>query len=84
MPWILLAAAVAALMVAFKTASVGWLVVWLLLSFALAMAGLLQLLAQRVASRSRNEATMIDPVAMEQLRQQARSANPDNTAAPPH
>lgn len=84
MPWILFAAALAALMVAFKTASVGWLVVWLLVSFLLAMTGLLQLLAQRVASRSRNEAMMIDPVAMEQLRQQARAANPDVGTTQPH
>lgn len=81
MPWILLAAAVAALIVAFKTSSVGLLVVCLLLSLGLGLAGLVQLLAQRVASRARDEAAMIDPVALAKLRSQAQAARPDDNAA---
>lgn len=84
MPWILFAAAIAALIAAFKTASVGLLLVCLLLSFGLAIAGLVQLLAQRVASRSRDEATMIDPVALEQLRRQSRATDSGNSAPGPH
>ncbi len=82
MPWILFAAAVGALLVAFKTTSVGLLVVCLLLSFLLAMVGVVQLLARRVASRSRSEATMIDPVALEQLRRQAQMASAQGTPPP--
>lgn len=81
MPWILFGAALAALIVAFKTSSVGLLVVCLLLSFVLGVAGLVQLLAQRVASRTRDEASMIDPVALEQLRRQARAGKADGTTA---
>lgn len=73
MPWILFAAAIAALIAAFQTASVGLLVVCLLLSFGLAITGLVKLLAQRVASRSRDEAAMINPVALEELRRQSRA-----------
>lgn len=83
MPWILFAGAVAALITAFRTASVGLLVICLLLSFGLAMAGLVQLLAQRVASRSRDDAAMIDPVALEHFRRQARSAEPTGSAPRP-
>lgn len=82
MPWVLFAAAVAGLLVAFKTTSVGLLVVSLLLSFLLAMVGVVQLLAQRVASRTRNEATMIDPVALAQLRRQAQMASAQSTPPP--
>lgn len=81
MPWILFGAALAALIVAFKTSSVGLLVVCLLLSFVLGVAGLVQLLARRVASRTRDEASMIDPAALEQLRRQARAGKADGTTA---
>lgn len=73
MPWILLAAAVVALIVAFKTTSVGVLALCLLLSFGLALAALVQLLAQRVASRTRSEGAMIDPVALAQLRSKTQT-----------
>lgn len=82
MPWILLAAAAAALIVAFKTTSVGLLALCLLLSFGLSVAGLVQLLARRVASRSRDEGAMIDPVALAQLRSKAQADAAGDPAAP--
>ena len=83
MPWILLAAAVVALIVAFKTTSVGLLALCLLLSFGLSMAAVVQLLAQRVASRSRDEGAMIDPVALAQLRSRAQANSSADAAAQP-
>jgi hypothetical protein len=69
--WFFLILAVAALAVAFKTTSVALLVVCLLLAFVLILAWVLALLAQRVASRSRDEAMMLDPEELRRLREQA-------------
>ncbi len=79
MPWILLAAAAAAFIAAFNTTSVGVLALCLLLSFALSVVALVQLLARRVASRRRDEAA-IDPVALAALHRQA----PAESRAPLH
>lgn len=71
MPWLFLILAVAALAVAFNTTSVALLSVCLLAACVLILAWVLMLLAQRVDSRSRNEATMLDPEELRRLREQA-------------
>lgn len=73
MPWFFLILAVAALAVAFKTTSVALLMLCLLVAFALILAWVLTLLARRVDSRSRNEATMLDPEQLRRLRGQAEA-----------
>ena len=71
MAWLFLILAVAAFAVAFKTTSVALLVTCLLLAFALILAFVLKLLSERVDSRSRNEAMMLDPEELRRLREQA-------------
>lgn len=73
MAWLFLILALAALAVAFKTTSVALLMVCLLLAFALILAWVLMLLGQRVDSRSRNEAMMLDPEELRRLREQAEA-----------
>ena len=73
MPWLFLILALAALSVAFKTTSVALLVVCLLVAIALILAWVLMLLGQRVESRSRDEAMMLDPVELRRLREQAEA-----------
>lgn len=73
MPWFFLILAVAALAVAFKTTSVALLMVCLLVAFALILAWVLALLRQRVDSRSRDEAMMLDPDELRRLREQAEA-----------
>ena len=73
MPWLLIVLAVAALAVAFKTTSVALLMVCLLAAFALILAWVLTLLGQRVESRRRNEAMMLDPEELRRLREQAEA-----------
>jgi hypothetical protein len=68
MSWLLILLAAAAFAVAFFTTSMVLAVVCLLASLALLIAGVMGLLAQRVDSRSRDEATMIDPVELRRLR----------------
>jgi len=73
MPWLFLILAVAALAVAFKTTSVALLMICLLAAFALILAWVLTLLGQRVDSRSRDEAMMLDPDELRRLREQAEA-----------
>lgn len=73
MSWLFLILAVAALAVAFKTTSVALLMICLLAAFALSVAWVLTLLGQRVDSRSRNEAMMLDPEELRRLREQAEA-----------
>lgn len=73
MPWLFLLLAVAALAVAFNTTSVALLMVCLLVAFVLILAWVLMLLGQRVDSRSRNEAMMLDPEELRRLREQAEA-----------
>ena len=73
MHWLYLLLAVAALAVAFKTTSIAVLVVCLLAALGLVLAWVMSLLAQRVDSRSRNEAMMIDPAELRRLREQAEA-----------
>lgn len=73
MPWLFLFLAVAALAVAFKTTSVALLMLCLLAAFVLILAWVLTLLGQRVDSRSRGEAMMLDPEELRRLREQAEA-----------
>lgn len=71
MPWIMFLLALAALAVAFMTASIALLVLCLLAAFGFTVAGLIQLFAQRISSRSRDETLMLDPEELRRLREQA-------------
>ena len=71
MPWLLFLLAAAALAVAFFTTSMALGVVCLLASLGLLIAGVMKLLADRVGTRSRDEAAMIDPAELRRLREQA-------------
>lgn len=71
MPWILFLLALAALAVAFKTTSVALLLVCLIVALALTLSGVMQLFAQRISSRSRDETLMVDPEELRRLREQA-------------
>ncbi len=73
MPWILFLLALAALSVAFVTASIALLMLCLIAAFGLTVAGLMQLFAQRVSSRSRDESLMLDPEELRRLREQAEA-----------
>jgi membrane glycosyltransferase len=73
MQWLYLLLALAALAVAFKTSSVGVLAISLLAALGLFLAFVLSLLAQRVGSRSRDEALMLDPEELRRLREQAEA-----------
>jgi hypothetical protein len=80
MPWVYLLLAVAAFAVAFKTTSIALASICLLAALGLLLAFTLGLLAQRVGSRSRDEATMLDPVELRRLREQAEARR---AGAPP-
>ncbi|MGH8083701.1 MAG: hypothetical protein ACREPV_00290 [Lysobacter sp.] len=71
MPWLLFLFAVAALLVAFKTTSMALLLVCLLAALILIVAGVMQLLARRIDSRSRDAGLMLDPDELRRLREQA-------------
>jgi uncharacterized membrane protein len=73
MPWLYLLLALAAFAVAFKTTSVAVLVISLLIALGLMLAWVLALLAQRVGSRSRDTAMMIDADELRRLRAQAEA-----------
>ncbi|MBF6023269.1 hypothetical protein [Lysobacter niastensis] len=81
MPWLYLLLALAAFAVAFKTTSVAVLVISLLLALGLLLAWVLSLVAQRVGSRSRDTAAMIDPEELRRLRAQAEARR--NSGQPP-
>ena len=85
MPWIYLLLAVAGFIVAFKTTSMALAIVCLLAALGLMLAWVLALLAQRVGSRARDEATMLDPVELRRLREQAEARRAAGTppAEPP-
>lgn len=73
MPWLFLLLAIAAFAVAFKTTSVALVALCLLAALGLLVAWVMGLLAQRVGSRSRDEATMLDPQELRRLREQAEA-----------
>lgn len=71
LPWLFLLLALAALAVAFKTDSMGVVVICLLAAFGLILAWIMGLMAQRVGSRSRDDSQILDPVELHRLREQA-------------
>ena len=73
MPWILFLLALATLAVAFKTTSVALLMVCLIVAFGLTVAAMMQMFANRISSRSRDEALMLDPEELRRLREQAEA-----------
>ena len=73
MPWVFLLLAIVAFAVAFKTTSVALLALCLLVALGLLLAWVLGLLAQRVGSRSRDEAMLLDPQELRRLREQAEA-----------
>lgn len=73
MPWLFLLLAIAAFAVAFKASSVALAALCLLAALGLLVAWVMGLLAQRVGSRSRDEATMLDPQELRRLREQAEA-----------
>lgn len=73
MAWIFLILAAVALAMAFKTTSVALLVVCLLVAFVLILAWVLMMLGQRVDSRSRDEAMLLDPDELRRLREHAEA-----------
>ena len=83
MPWIYLLLAVAGFIVAFKTTSMALAIVCLLAALGLMLAWVLALLAQRVGSRARDEATMLDPVELRRLREQAEARRAGGPPAEP-
>ncbi|WP_133479811.1 hypothetical protein [Cognatilysobacter segetis] len=73
MSWLYLLLAVAALAIAFKTATAGVMVVALLAAFGLLLAWLMGLLAARVESRSGDPTMIVDPAELIRLREQAEA-----------
>ncbi len=73
MPWLLFSFAFAALVVAFNTTSVALLATCLILALGLGLSGIMQLLARRVESRSRDESLMLDPDQLKRLHEQAEA-----------
>jgi hypothetical protein len=73
MHWLLLLLAVGALAVALKTSSVGLMAVCLLAALVLLVMWVLGWYSTRVGNRSRDETSMIDPVELRRLREQAEA-----------
>jgi hypothetical protein len=73
MAWLYLLLAVAAFVVAFKSASTGLMVASLLAAFGLLLAWLMGVLAARIERRSADPATLVDPAELNRLREQAEA-----------
>lgn len=73
MPWIFFLLGLGALAVAFKTTSMALLALSLLAALGLLGAWLVQMLAARVGSRSRDEGSMLDPTELKRLRELAEA-----------
>ena len=72
-PWLFLLLGVAALVAAFKTTSVGALVLCLVAALVLLSAWIVGWLSQRVGNRTRDESQLVDPVELHRLREQAQA-----------
>ena len=83
MSWIFLLLAIAAFVVAFKTASVALAALCLLAALGLLLAWVLGLMAQRVGSRARDDSALLDPAELRRLREQADARRAAGDAAPP-
>lgn len=73
MPWLYLLLAAVAFAIAFQAGSMAVVVVCLLAACIGTLAGALGLVAQRVGRRGRDEASLIDPVELQRLREQAEA-----------
>ena len=73
MYWLYLLLAFAALVVAIKTTSSGVMVLCMLVALALLVLWLAGLYSARMAGRSRDPSTMIDPAELRRLREQAEA-----------
>lgn len=84
MPWLFLLLALGAFAVALKASSSALVVVALLAALVFMVAWMLGLLAQRVGSRTRDDAMILDPQELRRLREQAeaRRASSGPTGAP--
>lgn len=83
MPWVFLLLSIGAFAIAFRTSSVALVVVCLLAGLGFLGAWLLTLLAQRVGTRSRHEAMMVDPMELKRLREQADARRAAAAQEPP-
>ncbi|MFZ5637977.1 MAG: hypothetical protein ACOY82_15455 [Pseudomonadota bacterium] len=73
MPWLLLLFAVGLFIAALGASSMAMVVLCVLASLGLSIAGIMGLLAQRVGGSSRSEAMMVDPQELRRLREQAEA-----------
>ncbi|GHA87056.1 hypothetical protein [Cognatilysobacter bugurensis] len=73
MPWLYALLAAAAFAVAFRASSVTLVIICLLVACVATLAAALGWLAQRVASRSRDESSLVDAVELQRLREQAEA-----------
>jgi ABC-type transport system involved in cytochrome bd biosynthesis fused ATPase/permease subunit len=83
MPWVYLLLALVAMAIAFMTTSLALAAVCLLAALGLLVAWTLGLLAQRVGSRSRDEAMLLDPQELRRLREQAEARRAAQTPPEP-
>ncbi|MGO1002863.1 hypothetical protein [Lysobacter sp. CA196] len=73
MPWVYLLLAAAAFVLALKTTSPGLLAVSLLAALGLMIAGVMSLLARRLDNTSRDVSSIVDPMELRRLREQAEA-----------
>ncbi|MGQ0801139.1 MAG: hypothetical protein ACT4NL_13665 [Pseudomarimonas sp.] len=71
MPWLFFALALGAILVAFKTFSIGLAAVCLLAALGLSIAGALNLASARISDQSQNPARMLDAKALDAIRKRA-------------
>ncbi len=71
MPWLFFALALGAILIAFKTFSIGVAAVCLLAALGLSIAGALNLASARISNQSQNPARMLDAKALEAIRKRA-------------
>ncbi len=83
MHWLYLLLALAALVVAMKTASSALMLLCLLASLLLVVLWLAGLYSTRMAGRSRDPSAMIDPEELRRLREQAEARKAASSSEPP-
>lgn len=71
MAWLYFLLALVALVVAFQSTSMALLLACLLATLVLTLAGIMRLLADRIGSRSRDAALVLDPEELRRMREQA-------------
>ncbi|MDH5830728.1 hypothetical protein QFW80_09420 [Luteimonas sp. M1R5S18] len=82
MPWLFLLLAIAALAIAFMTASMTVVVLSLVAALVLLGLWILGLLSQRIDTRSRDDAQMLDPRELQRLRELAEARRAEPAVAP--